>query len=223
MAYFKNFPKILYSLDKYPTSLTSVTNVFVRSNFLNEIKENTGVSYGYDVKDGDTAEILADKLYKDPQRHWIVLMFNNILNPYYEFPMTDKVFENFIINKYGSVITAQDTLKHHENVITKTNSFNGDVIYQTTETHYITEYSVDYTTGELTTQSLPTLNSGATIETTESHVLTDGSVLTIVSAIRAVSAYEYEVDLNESKRNKNFLDPKYTYAVENELQKLMGE
>ena len=54
----------------------------------------------YDVKEGETPEIIADKLYNDPQLHWIVLMLNNIVDRYHEWPMSGNQFLDYVNEKY---------------------------------------------------------------------------------------------------------------------------
>ena len=54
----------------------------------------------YDVKEGETPEIIADKLYNDPQLHWIVLMVNNIVDRYHGWPMSGNQFLDYVNEKY---------------------------------------------------------------------------------------------------------------------------
>jgi len=54
----------------------------------------------YDVKEGETPEIIADKLYDDPQLHWIVLMVNNIVDRYHGWPMSGNQFLDYVNEKY---------------------------------------------------------------------------------------------------------------------------
>ena len=54
----------------------------------------------YDVKEGETPEIIADKLYDDPQLHWIILMVNNIVDRYHGWPMSGNQFLDYVNEKY---------------------------------------------------------------------------------------------------------------------------
>ena len=63
-----------------------VNNITSRFNFEEKFKENSAVAYEYEIKDSDTPEISASKFYGDSERHWIVLLFNNIIDPQFDFP-----------------------------------------------------------------------------------------------------------------------------------------
>ena len=37
------------------------------------------------MQDSDTPEIIADKYYGNVEYHWVVLLFNNIIDPQFEY------------------------------------------------------------------------------------------------------------------------------------------
>ena len=83
--YFKNFPVIPYdSIGN--AEVKFVTNLLRRVTLRANLREDTLVFDTYDVKDGETPEILAHKLYGDPQLHWVILLINNITDRYHQWP-----------------------------------------------------------------------------------------------------------------------------------------
>ena len=44
----------------------------------------------------------AYKLYGDVQYHWIILLFNQITNTYYDWPLSRKNFQAYVSNKYSN-------------------------------------------------------------------------------------------------------------------------
>ena len=56
----------------------------------------------YDVKEGETPEMIADKLYGDSTLHWVVLMVNNIVDRYHEWPMAGNQFLDYVNEKYSN-------------------------------------------------------------------------------------------------------------------------
>ena len=56
----------------------------------------------YDVKQGETPESIADKLYGDPELHWVVLLVNDITDRYHQWPMTYAQFLQFVNDKYSN-------------------------------------------------------------------------------------------------------------------------
>ena len=66
----------------------------------------------YNVKDNENPEDVAFKYYGDAEYHWVVLMVNNITDRYYQWPMTQPDFEEFLADKYGA--GNEDATHHHE-------------------------------------------------------------------------------------------------------------
>ena len=107
--YFANFPVIPYdSVGNGDYKL--VTNLLKRVAVRAKIKTNTSLFDTYNVKEGQTPEMIADKLYGDPNLHWIVMYVNNITDRYHQWPMTTPQFLAFINDKYSD----PDGLHHYE-------------------------------------------------------------------------------------------------------------
>ena len=66
----------------------------------------------YNVKEGEKPEDVAFKYYGDAQYHWVIMVVNNITDRYYEWPMTQPDFEDFLTDKYGA--GSEDAVHHHE-------------------------------------------------------------------------------------------------------------
>jgi hypothetical protein len=108
--YFEKFPRILYSLDNLASGQV-VPDILRRVAAVNELKLNNSYFDEYDIRDGDTPEILADKIYGDSGLHWIILMTNDIIDPRFDWPLSYNDFINFCIAKYGSLEATYDTNK----------------------------------------------------------------------------------------------------------------
>ena len=107
--YFANFPVIPYdSVGNGDYKL--VTNLLKRVALRTKVKTNTSLFDTYNVKEGQTPEMIADKLYGDPNLHWIVMYVNNITDRYHQWPMTTPQFLAFINDKYSD----PDGLHHYE-------------------------------------------------------------------------------------------------------------
>ena len=107
--YFANFPIIAYdSVGNGDFKL--VTNLLKRVALRTKVRTNTLMYDTYDVKDGETPEMIADKLYDDPQLHWVILFVNNITDRYHQWPMASIQFNAFVNDKY----TNKDAGHHYE-------------------------------------------------------------------------------------------------------------
>ena len=89
--YFKNFPTIIYDAVGNG-EFKDVKNLLRRVAIRAKVKSNTLLYDTYDVKEGETPESIADKLYDDPELHWIVLLVNDITDRYHQWPMSTPQF-----------------------------------------------------------------------------------------------------------------------------------
>ena len=87
-------------------------------DILRRVKLRSGIRSGsflfdnYDVSDGERPEDIAFKYYGDPEYHWIILMTNNITDRYYQWPLTQPQFQEYLEDKYGA--GSEDAVHHYE-------------------------------------------------------------------------------------------------------------
>ena len=101
MAYFEMFPEIFYDM-KGDGKLTLVKDIMSRVKMVSGVKENILNFDYYDVKDGETPEMIAQKYYGDVNLHWTILVLNEIVDYYEDWPMSVQRFEQFVKNKYDN-------------------------------------------------------------------------------------------------------------------------
>ena len=107
--YFANFPRIPY--DNYGTGDFRLTpNILKRIAVRANVKTTTSLFDTYDVKEGETPEMLAAKLYGNPEFHWVVLMMNDVVDRYHQWPMSRRQFLAHLNDKYTNV----DAVHHYE-------------------------------------------------------------------------------------------------------------
>lgn len=94
-TYFSNYPIINY-LDN--PAINILASVKVRD----VVKNNVNVFYPYVVKDGERADHIAADYYGDARYSWLVYLANDIIDPYYQWPLSTNEFKKFIIKKYGT-------------------------------------------------------------------------------------------------------------------------
>ena len=199
--FFNYFPQTLYSLSDERNTADIVTNIIARFGFEKDLKENSGIFYPYDIQDGDTPEIIANKYYGSPEKHWIVLMFNDIIDPQYDWPLDQRTIYTYINDKYSAngaanitpqtgVVWAQANIKSYYKVVTRiTNNSTKDTIKEKIELDANTYTNV------ITSTSTYTLKNGTTVTQTVSK--------------ETQSYYDYEINVNESKRKIKLLRAEY--------------
>ena len=109
MSYFQQFPKILYDM-KGDGTKKLVPDIFRRIKARDKIKNNLTLLDKYDVESGDTPESVAYKVYGNTEYFWVVCMVNNIVNRFYDWPLTEVEFQNYLNEKY----TNPDAIHHYE-------------------------------------------------------------------------------------------------------------
>lgn len=213
--FFDLFPKVSYDIagNQYST-YQNVTNIFFRVQVLREVLGNIAAYYEYVISDDTTPEMLAEAVYGDPEAHWIILMANNIVDAQFDWPMNSTTFNNYIIGKYGSIAAAQTQVHHYEKVIRREESSTGTI----TETRFVInedkytdndlDVPYDYYDGLAETQSVETFN------------LEDDTTVVQISYREAIYCYDYENDLNESKRTIKIIKPEYYGQIIREFDTL---
>ena len=196
MKYFNTLPKIVTT--DYNNNTIVLTNLLARASLVNNYLDNPLMFYTYDIQEGDTPEIIAHKYYDDPYRYWIVLVSNQVLDPQWNWPLSSGDFNKYIVDKY--TINPYSTVHHYEKVITQF-----DVTTKTTTENIVV---VDQETYNLVDEDTQTVS------------LPTGNVV-ITTTKRGVSIYDYEQDLNESKRNIKLLNKTYMNNFESQFYKLM--
>jgi len=100
--YFAQFPLNIYD-SVGDENYKLVTNLLKRVTIRAKVKANTLFFDTYDVREGETPEMIADKLYNDPELHWIVLMVNDITDRYHQWPKNQNQFLTYINDKYTNI------------------------------------------------------------------------------------------------------------------------
>ena len=85
-------------------------------NILRRVKLRASIKSGgmlfdkYDVKEGEKPEDVAFKWFGDPELHWVILMTNNVTDRYYDWPMNQAQFAEYLNDKYSN----PDAIHHYE-------------------------------------------------------------------------------------------------------------
>ena len=107
--YFNSFPVIPYD-SSGNLIFKDVTNLMRRIGLRTKVRGNALLYDTYDVKEGESPEIIAHKLYGDTKLHWVVLMVNDITDRYHQWPMSEAQFLQYVNDKYDNV----NAIHHYE-------------------------------------------------------------------------------------------------------------
>ena len=210
MLYFKTLPKII-SPDENG-NIILLTNILTRAKLLEELQNNPMLFYQYTIQDGDTPEIVADKYYGDSYRYWIILYSNQILDPLWNWPLNYNEFLAYLESKYAEVAQSnnqtvfdylQSTIKDYQKIVTTKDS----------QTDLIT----------VNTYSISQSDYVSLSPSTNSYTFSDGKSCTVDISKNIQYLYDYEVQVNDAKREIKLMDSFYALQMEQQLYKVMNQ
>jgi hypothetical protein len=108
--YFKDFPVFLYDFN-YGNGVTktSVVKDITRNiRIKKEVLANVSLYDEYDIIDGETPEIIAEKFYGSPEYHWVIMLANEKLDYATDFPMQETVLQRHITEVYNPELRSND-------------------------------------------------------------------------------------------------------------------
>ena len=193
--YFSQLPDFEY-VSRLPDARISdyipVKNLFKKGKLREDIIEQTAVFTKYKIKGDDRPDNVAQELYGDPDLDWVILASNNILNVYDEWPMTQRNFENYLLEKYGTY--EEMNAVHH---------------YETTE--------VKNTQGAVITAAGLQVDSDFSV--TYYDALEEG--YNTKYPVTSVTNYDFEQKIQDDRRNIFTLKPRYLNIAKDDLKEMM--
>jgi hypothetical protein len=109
MSYFSKFPLMTYDI-KGNKVRKLLPDILRRVKLRASIKSGGMLFDKYDVKEGEKPEDVAFKWFGDPELHWVILMTNNVTDRYYDWPMNQAQFAEYLNDKYSN----PDAIHHYE-------------------------------------------------------------------------------------------------------------
>lgn len=106
--YFNLFNKVLYENRIGVNILNRAKLVTIKSI------SNSTLFTPYIIQEGERPEDIAETYYGSTTYFWIVLLANNITNVFEDWPKTESVLYEYILQKYGSIEYATSTAHHYE-------------------------------------------------------------------------------------------------------------
>lgn len=249
--YFSEFPKIYYDFpqDSTSTTLQILTDITTNVRIRKQILENITLYDEYDMKEGETPEIVAEKVYGNPEYHWIIMLANQRYDYLKDFPMSSRELEEYIADTYGAdhindihhyeknniVVEGIGFLKIPKNVIgkLKVNDFivnepivNGRIqsIDLTSNTATVLIDKGRYKSNEaVTVNGIRTDDSGNIVYSTVLSFTVPANGFTIQDNYVPITNYIHEVRQNEQKRRIKLIAPELISQVVREFRSLINQ
>ena len=106
--FFKKFPVINYANK-------NAINLLSRVTMSKLALSTTQAYYDYTIPDGTRPDNLSFNYYDNPDYVWLIGLTNKIVDPYYDFPISDDNINTLVIKKYGSIAKANEKILYFQN------------------------------------------------------------------------------------------------------------
>jgi hypothetical protein len=109
--YFEKFPTFLYPFQiNGKTEYKQVKDITQNVRVRKEILANITLYDEYDIRDAETPEHIAERVYGNAKYHWVVMLCNERYDYVNDFPLSQFELDTHITNTYG---TASADTPHH--------------------------------------------------------------------------------------------------------------
>ena len=120
----KNLPELFYNIAKSPVDvdLLYAKNLWQRSEILPEYVNSMTLFDEYVVINGESPEVLSNRVYGNPFYNWTFFIANDIVNFYEQWPKSSSQLSDYVSNKYSN----PQATKHY--VTTEVKNTAGNII-----------------------------------------------------------------------------------------------
>ena len=173
-------------------------------------RNNITVFNKFVIEDNDRPDIIAEKLYGDPELDYVVIIIAEITNIKEQWPLTNQQLYEYAENKWG--LTGLNALHHYETLEVKDDK--GRTVLPA-GLNVDSEFKIDGPDTKLNGGTWSVVRDNGSI-TSVDKVELDVSDIGI-----GVSNYIYEVKLNEEKRKIKVLKEGYLQQFLNDFRRIM--
>jgi len=244
---FQNYPQVDYNLSGDGRDIQTIRNIMLRAKIKDSVKNNVGTFIDYEIKEMQTPQEIADKIYGDPDLFWLVFMMNDITDPYYDMPLGSRQLEKYIDKKYpgqyysvqsysgnilvSSTLTGQTSGAVAEvlewdptllKIVVKFRSgkFTLNEQLDSTKVHNGVDITGEVLLGGQTKLNKFGIHHYENLSTGEYLGKADYNELPVTDK-REVDNYTYEQELNNTKAQIKLLKPEYVQQVVQEIETIL--
>lgn len=149
----RGLPELLYNFSSKPLDpdFLFVKNIWRRAEILTEYKSQVTIFNEITVRDGERPEDIATAFYNNPFYNWTVLVANDIVDVYSQWPRSITQLQDFINQKYDN----PQATKHH--VTTEVKDAKNNIIVEAGKV-VASNYQVSYYNGTTTVTATPVVS-----------------------------------------------------------------
>ena len=106
-GYFSKFPSVMYGN-------AVATNITTRLKMMIPTRDRIKVFHDYALQEGERPDTVAEHYYGDPYFAWLIYYANEIIDPYFEWPLSQQDFNKFVVKKYSSAVNATEKILYYQ-------------------------------------------------------------------------------------------------------------
>jgi len=195
--YFNQIPNFEY-VSRLPGAKISdyitVKNFFKKGKLRDDIFDDLSVFTKYQIIGDDRPDNVAYDYYEDASLDWLVLVSNNIINIQTEWPLSQRDFDRYMLAKYGDYNTLYNGIHHYETLEVKDSN---DVTILPAGLQVDSTFSIQHFDVQL-----------------ERNMVYN-------NVTKGITNYEYEIEIEENKRNIFLLKRNYVNIAKDGLEQMM--
>lgn len=187
-SYFSNFPKIKYND-------VVVRNIMFRIKILEKVKNDPYAYLPYTVKEGERAEDIAYYYYGSTDYVWLVWLSNKMIDPYFEWPLSEQEFFASMVKKYRPFALAD--------------------LNQT----YLTDYEIfNWTMNDTRQANIEYYERNGVRMSRDTYALSNITL----DGWNPIRIFDVETDRNENMRNIQLLNSNYSKIADSNMKDLLN-
>lgn len=218
MKYFSRFPTIV---TRTSNKAVIIEDFLRRVAITEKFRQNVVTLEDYFILDGETPELVSNRLYGTPSYHWTIFLVNDITNPREEWPVPDNKVVDVVYQKYDFIINVPDGAEYTINDIVTSDTEGEFIVTGVTDnvvrlrsqkgktilttSSELTNITTDVTDLTLTSVTDPEEDIHHYYDTDIELIVDEGYSPTTIP----VTNYEYEAEENDIKRTIKVLSPSF--------------
>jgi hypothetical protein len=227
--FFEMFPQFITTQGGRQFILTDV----IRRSVVNQTYRTLSpFLVPYTVMDGETPDQVSQRFYGTPFYHWVILLLNEIINPFEEWPMMSGLVPKYVHRKYPFTITVPSTEPYEVGDVlvsslgatyTVTKIRVGEIQIQHADTRTFITTTTTFTNQRTQETGLPVISVIDPEEAVHHWEDVDGNWVDASFAATPVSNVQYESDRNDQKRRVFVLEAAYIQRFVEEFERSINE
>lgn len=93
----------------------NIKNLTAKIWMFDYYRNNLSLFFTYTLNPNELRpDVTSRNYYGDPQFDWVILLVNQVADPFFDWPVSQVVFEQMVVDRYGSLAAAQSEILFYQ-------------------------------------------------------------------------------------------------------------